>query len=360
MWSIQDGSGRYRVQTNERAAGNPFAATGTPRSDPGANATGIEPAVAIDAQGRAVAAWTEDADVTAPGPLAVKAMATPFGAAGTAATAASPAMTPALAALPAGAVAGAWVHGEDGARRVQTALAPAGSAAFAGSAFLSAAAAGTTYPAVAAGPDGDAVVAWQGFDSRAVQAARLPSGAAAFEPAIDVASAAGAPAGSDLSFTGPQLGLDDQGNATAVWVADDFRGSAHHYRAQGAGFDAAAPALTAVTVPATATAGTPVAMAATASDRWGPVTFAWGFGDGTVGAGGALAHAFGATGPFDVGVTATDAAGNVAGAIRRVTVGPRQVAPPPPPRLRRSHAWPPRSISAGACAASRSSSSACG
>jgi len=331
VWSIQDGSGRYRVQTNERPAGLAFAATGTPRSDPGANAAATEPAVAMDAAGRAVAAWTEDADVTAPGPPAVKAMATPFGAAGTAATAASPAISPDLAALPGGSVVGTWVHGDDGSRRVQAALAPAGSAAFAGPAFLSPAAPGTTYPAVAAGADGDAIVAWQGFDDRAVHAARLPSGATAFEPAVAVASAAGAPAGSDLFFIGPQLGLDDQGNATAVWAADDVRAAAHHYRVQGAGFDAAAPALTAVTVPATATAGTPAAMSAAASDRWGPVTLRWAFGDGATATGGAVAHAFGASGPFDVGVTATDAAGNVTGAVRRVTVSAPHVAPPPPP-----------------------------
>ena len=51
-------------------------------------------------------------------------------------------------------------------------------------------------------------------------------------------------------------------------------------------------------------------MAAAASDRVSPVALAWSFGDGATATGGAVSHAFGSAGAFNVTVTATDAAGN--------------------------------------------------
>jgi hypothetical protein len=53
-------------------------------------------------------------------------------------------------------------------------------------------------------------------------------------------------------------------------------------------------------------------MAAAATDRVSPVAIAWNFGDGSTVSGGAVSHAFGSAGAFNVTVTATDAAGNQA------------------------------------------------
>jgi hypothetical protein len=54
----------------------------------------------------------------------------------------------------------------------------------------------------------------------------------------------------------------------------------------------------------------------------GPATLGWSFGDGATAAGGAVAHAFASTGPFDVTVTATDSVGNAASLTRPVTIAP--------------------------------------
>ena len=78
-------------------------------------------------------------------------------------------------------------------------------------------------------------------------------------------------------------------------------------------------------------------MSAAASDRVGPVTFAWTFGDGTTATGNAVSHAFGAAGTFDVGVIAIDAAGNWPRHAQRdrrpAAVAPP--SPPPPPQIAR-------------------------
>ena len=61
----------------------------------------------------------------------------------------------------------------------------------------------------------------------------------------------------------PDVALDDEGNAFAVWV----RRAGSASSVQVAAFDAVAPVLTAVDVPGAAVAGQPVAMSASARDR---------------------------------------------------------------------------------------------
>jgi hypothetical protein len=124
----------------------------------------------------------------------------------------------------------------------------------------------------------------------------------------------------------PAAAIDDQGNVVVAW-AHRTGGAGTPYLAQVAAFDVAAPALAAVSVPATGVAGQPIGMAAAATDRWSPVSISWSFGDGTNGAGDAVSHAFGGAGAFTVTATATDAVGNATSADRSVLVS---AAPPPP------------------------------
>jgi hypothetical protein len=88
-------------------------------------------------------------------------------------------------------------------------------------------------------------------------------------------------------------------------------------------FDAGPPALSAVSVPSTTPVRQDVGMAAAATDRWSPVTLRWSFGDGATAPGGAVTHAFGSRGAFDVSVTATDGVGNASSATRPILVGRR-------------------------------------
>ena len=102
--------------------------------------------------------------------------------------------------------------------------------------------------------------------------------------------------------------------------------------AQVAAYDPVPPVITDATVPAAATAGSPVAMSAAASDRMASPALRFDFGDGSGAGGGAVQHVYAEPGAYTVTVTATDAAGNAASAQRRV-----EVAPAPPRRAAHDH-----------------------
>jgi hypothetical protein len=72
-------------------------------------------------------------------------------------------------------------------------------------------------------------------------------------------------------------------------------------------------------------------MSAAASDRVGPVTLHWTFGDGATATGNAVSHAFSTAGTYEVGVMAVDAAGNSSRGVRSVTVAPATASKPPAP-----------------------------
>ena len=249
-----------------------------------------------------------------------------FGAAVVASTPAAVAEYPDLAATADGTVVGTWLSGSGGDRQVQAAFRAPGAGSFSAHEPLSPAAGGSLEPRLAVSAAGDAVVTWPDADIGGISSAhRLPGGA--FGDAKQVVSDAGEPAGTQFQFTHQATAIDDQGNATVLWRFDHFRSGSHFYRVQVAGFDAAPPTLSA-SVPPTAVAGAAVGMAAATLDRWGPVSLSWAFGDGTTGAGDAVSHAFGSAGPFNVTVTATDAAGNATSATR-----PIAVAAAPLPRI---------------------------
>jgi hypothetical protein len=317
------GGGRYLLQTNERAPNGTFSPTGTTRSPTSANASGEQPTATIDPSGRVTVAWTQVADNTNPSsPKEIRSITRPPGGGfGSFAVASEPGVSadaPDLAAAADGTVIGAWVTGTGSDRHVEAAIRAPGATGFGQHAPLSPAGTGFAEPTVAANARGDAIVLWPDFDTSAIVAARRPAGST-FGAPLEPVNDSGEPSGTQFIFNNAALAIDDQGNGTAFWRFDHFRSGSHFYRVQAAGFDAAPPTLAASVPPATI-AGTPVAMAAAALDRWGPVSLSWAFGDGAAGAGGAVSHAFGAAGVFNVHVTATDAAGNATTATRAVTV----------------------------------------
>jgi hypothetical protein len=120
----------------------------------------------------------------------------------------------------------------------------------------------------------------------------------------------------------PQVALDDQGNAFAVW--QQTVGGAT--TAQVSGFDPVAPAITAAGVPASGIAGTPVSMAAAATDRMSAPELRFDFGDGSSAAGGAVAHIYARPGDYTVTVSATDASGNASSVARPIHIAPAPIA----------------------------------
>lgn len=128
----------------------------------------------------------------------------------------------------------------------------------------------------------------------------------------------GTPAGTSLA--GVDLATDAAGDALASWTATDSLGGKS---AAAAAFQSGAPQLTAVSVPAGATAGAPLAVSASARSTFaGVAQIAWSFGDGSAPVAGASAsHAYAQPGAYTVTVTATDGVGGATQATRQVTVG---------------------------------------
>ena len=135
------------------------------------------------------------------------------------------------------------------------------------------------------------------------------------------------------SLGGADLATDAAGDALASWTALDGSGGKS---VAGAAFQAGAPQLTAVGVPASGTAGTPVAVSAGARSTFAGVPqVAWSFGDGSAPAAGATAsHAYASAGTYTVTVTATDAVGGTTQATRQVTVTAAPAAGGTPPIVR--------------------------
>jgi hypothetical protein len=121
----------------------------------------------------------------------------------------------------------------------------------------------------------------------------------------------------DAVFLG-DLAADGAGDALTAWR--DGSGVAT------AGFDAAAPRFTALSLPS----GESQTFSAAAGDNWsGVASIFWQFGDGTSTIGGTVQHAYGSPGVYTASATATDGVGNAAQQGGPVTV--TQKPPPPDP-----------------------------
>jgi hypothetical protein len=125
---------------------------------------------------------------------------------------------------------------------------------------------------------------------------------------------------------GPQVAVDAQGNAVAVW----FRLDATNYVVQAAGYDAAGPLLRALSIPATGTVGQPLALSVAPLDVWSALgATSWSFGDGASASATSATHAYAAPGSYDVTVSSADALANTTTATRRITITPAPAPAPP-------------------------------
>ena len=190
---------------------------------------------------------------------------------------------------------------------------------------------GRRVKAVAAGANGDAITTFVSMSNNleAVFAARRRAGAEFGEV---TPLSAPPPGGATFVFSGPDVGLDDQGNAFAVWQRQVS--GADTYSAQVVAYDPVPPVITAASVPAAATAGQAVAMSAAADNRMSSPALHFDFGDGSGANGSAVQHVYAQAGTYTVTITATDDAGNASTAARVVSTAPAPVPQPgvtPPP-----------------------------
>jgi len=138
---------------------------------------------------------------------------------------------------------------------------------------------------------------------------------------------------STTTLGGVDLATDAAGDALASWTALDASGNKS---VAAAAFQAGAPQLSAVGVPASGTAGTPIAVSASARSTFAGVPqVAWSFGDGSAPVAGATAsHAYASAGTYTVTVTASDGVGGTAQATRQVTVAAAPTGGGTPPIVR--------------------------
>ncbi|HEX7291923.1 MAG TPA: PKD domain-containing protein [Conexibacter sp.] len=171
-------------------------------------------------------------------------------------------------------------------------------------------------PTLAVAADGRALLAWPqvdrfGADAALVAATRAPGGA--FGDPVPVSAGTG-------GASGPAVGLATTGDGTVAWTQGTGPARLH-----ARGFDATAPMLGGVTIPASAAAGVPATFAASPFDVWGPLTTTWSFGDGATATGATVQHTYARAGRFAATVTVTDAVGNAvsrSGTVRVLAAEP--------------------------------------
>lgn len=317
VWT-QAGPAGTTVQVATRPAGGSWAPAAdlSPADDAGSGR------VATNGSGETIAVWTQaDAANNTIVQASVRPVGGAFEAPADLSAAGRDAVDPHVAIDAAGHAVAVWSRFDGSTRVVQTASRPAGGA-FGTPAGLSLAGGDARDPSVVANPAGDIVAAWQRSDGAdtIVQAAVHRAGT-------------GFGAISDLSAPGrdavaPQLGIDADGDAIAAWQRSDGTNTV----VQAAGYDGAGPQLRGLNVPGTATRGTAATYSLSPLDVWSPVSSTqWSFDDGTTASGATVSHAFASVGAHAVTVSATDALGNATSATRVVSVAaPASLDPPPP------------------------------
>jgi len=302
------------VQAAVRPAGGSFSAP-IDLSLPGQDTYGAR--VALDQAGGAVAVWLHSSGTNRIVQAAVRPAGGSFSAPIDLSAPGQDAFRAQVAIDQAGGAVALWDTSNGTNDVVQAAVRPAGGS-FSAPIDLSAPGQAAQGAQVALDQAGDAVAVWLRFDgtNNVVQAAVRPAGGS-FSAPVDL-SAPGQGA------FGPQVAMDQAGDAVAVW--ERFNGA--NEIVQAAGYDAASPQLRGLAVPATGVAGRPVSFLVAPLDVWSPLaSTSWVFGDGASAAGVAPTHIYTAPGTFSVSVSATDTLANSATATRTITITPEPPSP---------------------------------
>jgi PKD repeat protein len=166
------------------------------------------------------------------------------------------------------------------------------------------------FPQVAVDEAGDAVAVWDQTNGSnfIIEAAARPGASGVWQPPVQLS-----PAGEDYAYL-PQVAVDRQGNAVAVWEAKFI---------EVAGYDAAGPSLEPVAIPSIGRVGQPLTFSVSPFDSWSILgQTIWSFGDGAGATGTNVTHVYTASGEEHVTVTSVDALGNSTSATATVTVTP--------------------------------------
>jgi PKD domain len=353
-WTRENGSERV-VQAVFRPAGGHF---GTAVSLPTKSGNTLHPEVAIDAAGDATVVWerfngVEEIVEQATRPAATGAFTEPTELAS---SSGNP-MEPSVAMNAAGDTAVAWVSPGVG-KVIQAVSRPAGGS-FGKSANLTGEVPAASQPQVALDGQGESTVVWTGnfvveyaTGTRAgvfsgpkglAFEAWYPSVAedAAGDTLVGYATLIGLDADAVFRPAGGAFGASQQvspvgqvvgggASSTNVAMSEDGDGAfgfvaqqESEVAAEVGLLDFAGVAPGDVSIPASATAGSPVSFSAAPVDAVFPQpAVTWAFGDATTASGEAVTHTFAAPGTYSVSVTATVAPGDSATHTATITVVP--------------------------------------
>ncbi|MHB1836813.1 MAG: hypothetical protein ACYCXW_17840, partial [Solirubrobacteraceae bacterium] len=274
-------------------------ATSYPAGAPGWTApvsvtSGIEPIaqVAIDAHGNAIATWIgSHTDINNNVQWLDYVAAMPAGGAWQAPVALSDGQTTAsdarISVDAAGDAAAVWSGTLNGVTIVDARTRPATSSDWYPVTAISGSAASFQMPDVTVDSNGDAIALWQqhsGGDTSDVtmQAAVHPAlpANASWEPLTSISSAL---TGIGAVQRVTHMAADAQGDVAAVWYGSGA--------IQAAGHDGGGPSLNALTIPSTGTAGQALSFTVSPLDVWSALGATnWSFGDGTTSTGQAVGH----------------------------------------------------------------------
>jgi hypothetical protein len=347
--------------------GGAFAVTSI--SEPTTDA--YAPVVAMDGAGDAVLAWE---DKLGGATLVVRAITRPaagaFGAAQTLSESSEDAFAVTAAIGAAGQAAVAWEYGNGTHDRIEASTSSGPADRLSVPQTTSPALGNGEYPAIGVGGNGEAVLAWEQNGPTSTDDAASALAGGSFGPAAEVSAsgsigdpqvatdgagdaviawgvssagtqsavavtrAASGAVGPEVTLSAPgeqadyfitanvpavAVGMDSSGDAIAGWE----RAGDHTIQARV--YDVTGPTLS-PSIPASATAGAPVAFSAAVSDPFSTVaSTTWSFGDGATGEGTSPSHTYSGPGTYTVTVTATDAVGNATSESRQITVAPRPV-----------------------------------
>jgi hypothetical protein len=183
-------------------------------------------------------------------------------------------------------------------------------------------------PQIAVNEAGQAMIVWERQEPGAeiVEGSSGSATGVAWQPARAVSATT---PGSEA--VEPDVAMDAQGNAAAVWGALH---SAVHI-AEAAGFDAAGPVIEGLSIPTTGVVGEPLSFSVTAVDVWSPVEFiGWQLGSGPTYPGPNVTHEYEKPGTYSVWVRTGDILGNMTmSPVATLTIGPAATSLPTRPQL---------------------------
>jgi hypothetical protein len=173
-------------------------------------------------------------------------------------------------------------------------------------------------PRVSTDAAGNAVAVWSRTDStpRVIQSSQRPAGGNwVLKPTL--LSELGANAGE------PEIASDSLGNDVAIWKRENGANTV----IQAIAHDGGSPTVTPIFVPAAGTVRQTLAFAATPFDVWSAVgPLQWDFGDSGTALGSTVVHSYAQPGAYQVTVSAADALGNQTSRTGTVQIYPKPSA----------------------------------